>query len=164
MGLPGSRLDRLFQVLTVAGITGWVAFPAILLENAVRTSGAGRPFARRTLGLRCNSALQSRHVHVAWAARHVARHEDVLIRRSHQLVNGDEPARVDLHTGTVEPEAFGVGRATGSNQDLLGPHNALHASVAHADETDAEDGREVEKCRGRGVGVAFHVVQKQKPQ
>ena len=57
MGRPGSGVDRLFQVLTVAGITGWVAFPAVLLDNAVRLSGAARRYTRRTLALRLAAPL-----------------------------------------------------------------------------------------------------------
>lgn len=57
MGPPGGAVDRLFQILTITGLAGWVAFPAVLLDNAVRLSGAGARYARRTLALRLLAPL-----------------------------------------------------------------------------------------------------------
>lgn len=52
-GLPGSRYDTVFQILTSLGLVGWLLFPALLLTNVISVSGRLRVRAfRRTMPVR----------------------------------------------------------------------------------------------------------------
>ncbi len=56
-GRPGGASDQAFQALTLVGLAGWIAFPAVLLANAARVSGASARYVRATHLLRLVAPL-----------------------------------------------------------------------------------------------------------